>query len=286
MAEDEVMQDDAQLITIVDGKGGYEEIENRKAWSEVAKELGQPDDQIEELRKRYQNLMGKEDPQEEEPFPVEKILGKRRKNGEIEYLLKWENYDESEATWEKKRDLMDCYEMIEEYETMEAKKKEIEKSKKSPKPKETKQDKGKSMIKEPSKPKDSGIKRKEVSSTDDDESPKKKPRAEKPEKSDKSEKFEKNEKNEKSEKLVPLDEEDVGFGFDYGDEIDEILGADKKEVGLYFYVAWKNSDMESESSKGSKDTRRKSFVASSKCNLKCPQKVIKFYESRLSFEAK
>jgi len=142
------------------------------------------------------------------------------------------------------------------------------------------------MIKEPSKPKDSGIKRKEVSSTDDDESPKKKPRAEKPEKSDKSEKFEKNEKNEKSEKLVPLDEEDVGFGFDYGDEIDEILGADKKEVGLYFYVAWKNSDMESESSKGSKDTRRKSFVASSKCNLKCPQKVIKFYESRLSFEAK
>jgi len=131
MAEDEVMQDDAQLITIVDGKGGYEEIENRKAWSEVAKELGQPDDQIEELRKRYQNLMGKEDPQEEEPFPVEKILGKRRKNGEIEYLLKWENYDESEATWEKKRDLMDCYEMIEEYETMEAKKKRLKNQKRA-----------------------------------------------------------------------------------------------------------------------------------------------------------
>jgi len=115
----------------------------------------------------------------------------------------------------------------------------------------------------------------------------KKPRAEKPEKADKPEKFEKNDKNEKSEKLlVSLEEEDTGFGFEYGDEVDEILGADKKEVGLYFYVAWKNSDMESESSKGSKDTRRKSFVVASKCNIKCPQKVIKFYESRLSFEAK
>lgn len=142
---------------------------------------------------------------------------------------------------------------------------------------------------------------------------KKKKKKDKPEKSEKSEKREKsaekdkekikhnketkdikrpsssvedNESSAKKKQKAEQPEEDPGFGFEHGDEVDEILGADKREpYGLYFYVAWKNKDGEESPSKGSKDTRRKSFVMASKCNHKCPQKVIKFYESRLTFES-
>jgi len=297
MAEDEVMQVDAQLITIVGNKGGFDEIEKNKGWVEIAKELGS-DVQVEELRKRYQKLMqGKDeelkDDDDTKLFNVEKILGRRRKNGEIEYLLKWENYDASEATWEKRRELITtCSDLILDYEEEEKKKRELEKpdkpkkvikkEDKDDKSEKSDRDKGKSIVRETTittKPKENGAnKRKEISGGDEDESPKKKPRAEKSEKVDKSDKTEK--------AMVEGEEENLGFGFDYGDEVDEILGADKKDIGLYFYVAWKNNDMDAESSKSTKDTRRKSFVLASKCNIKCPQKVIKFYESRLSFESK
>ena len=36
----------------------------------------------------------------EDKYDVEKILDKRKKRGKWEYLVKWEGYDEVEATWE------------------------------------------------------------------------------------------------------------------------------------------------------------------------------------------
>ena len=33
-------------------------------------------------------------------YIVERIKGERRRNGKMEYLVKWENYSESESTWE------------------------------------------------------------------------------------------------------------------------------------------------------------------------------------------
>jgi len=76
------------------------------------------------------------------------------------------------------------------------------------------------------------------------------------------------------------------MGFEYGDEVDEILGAEKRDTGLYFYVAWKNKDeVPNDSGKSKTDNRRRCFVLGAKCNNRCPQKVIKFYESRLYFES-
>ena len=48
---------------------------------------------------------------------MEKVIEKRiTTKGKIEYLIKWEGYDENENTWEPKENL-GCEDLIQEYET-------------------------------------------------------------------------------------------------------------------------------------------------------------------------
>ena len=48
---------------------------------------------------------------------MEKVIEKRiTAKGKIEYLIKWEGYDETENTWEPKENL-GCEDLIQEYET-------------------------------------------------------------------------------------------------------------------------------------------------------------------------
>jgi len=60
-------------------------------------------------------------------------------------------------------------------------------------------------------------------------------------------------------------------GFDYGDKVQDIVGARLIKNVLYLYVLWKEKNI-------------CSFVPAEICNKKVPQKVIEFYESRLNFE--
>lgn len=48
-------------------------------------------------------------------YEVEAIIGKRRRKGQIEYLVKWESYHEDEATWEPMHHL-NCEHRIQQYE--------------------------------------------------------------------------------------------------------------------------------------------------------------------------
>ncbi|CAF0817500.1 unnamed protein product [Didymodactylos carnosus] len=48
-------------------------------------------------------------------YEVEKILDKRRRNGKLEYLLKWLGYDDSENKWVRAEDL-NCPELIAQFE--------------------------------------------------------------------------------------------------------------------------------------------------------------------------
>ena len=55
---------------------------------------------------------------EKDVFAVEKILKKRfnQRRGRVEYLLKWRNFDDDDNTWEPLKNLVDCDEIIEEFE--------------------------------------------------------------------------------------------------------------------------------------------------------------------------
>ena len=55
---------------------------------------------------------------ETDVFAVEKILKKRfnQRLGRVEYLLKWRNFDDDDNTWEPLKNLVDCDEIIEEFE--------------------------------------------------------------------------------------------------------------------------------------------------------------------------
>ncbi|XP_022084680.1 chromobox protein homolog 1-like [Acanthaster planci] len=56
-----------------------------------------------------------EEEEDEEEYQVEKVLGKRIKGGQVEYLLKWKGYPDDQNTWEPETNL-DCPELIQIYE--------------------------------------------------------------------------------------------------------------------------------------------------------------------------
>jgi hypothetical protein len=64
----------------------------------------------------------------EEEYIVEKVLNKRKVDGVIEYLIKWEGYETEESTWEPIDNLKNIMNLIQDYENKE-KKKQIIKSK-------------------------------------------------------------------------------------------------------------------------------------------------------------
>jgi len=54
--------------------------------------------------------------QGEMEYKVEKILSKRKRYGKVEYLVRWKGYTAEEDTWEKKSNLGNAKEAVEEYE--------------------------------------------------------------------------------------------------------------------------------------------------------------------------
>jgi hypothetical protein len=55
-------------------------------------------------------------PEGEEVWEVEKILGKRIQKGQVQYLLRWKDYDDSWDTWTPASDFENMDDLIQEYE--------------------------------------------------------------------------------------------------------------------------------------------------------------------------
>jgi hypothetical protein len=64
-----------------------------------------------------------------ETYIIERIVNKRvLKNGKVQYLVKWKDYDDKDNTWEPKENLGDCLEYIEDFEETQGEKKKEAKS--------------------------------------------------------------------------------------------------------------------------------------------------------------
>lgn len=55
---------------------------------------------------------------EGEFYNIEKIIGRRRNNGRLEYKIKWEGYPMNQSTWEPMKNLESAKELVEEYNRM------------------------------------------------------------------------------------------------------------------------------------------------------------------------
>jgi len=148
---------------------------------------------------------------EEVEFEVESVVGKRKKNGVVEYCLKWKGYDS--PTWEPEDNCM-CIDLIAEYENNHGKRK--------------------------AKVETTTIRTGKKRKTDKD-----------------------------SEEGSPKNTAPA-VGFEHGDQVQDIIGA-RVENELMLYVSWKDKDVST-------------FIPARVANIKIPQKVISFYESRLKFE--
>ena len=52
---------------------------------------------------------------EGEFYNIEKIIGRRKVNGKVEYKIKWEGYPINQCTWEPMKNLESAKELVEEY---------------------------------------------------------------------------------------------------------------------------------------------------------------------------
>ena len=204
-------------------------------------------------------------------------MNKRVVNGAVEYYLKWKGYGDADNTWEPETNL-DCPELIAEFESHQ-------------KPSATEKDKKEGVsVKEVASVKEGvsvkeGASVKEVASVkegasvkedkDEEKREEKRPKLSK-KKSDK-EKLGEKDKDSVANSLK-TDEADVcengqstePIGFARGLDADEILGATEQSGHILFLLKWK----------GHPDPE---LVYATEANVRIPQLVIKFYESKLTW---
>lgn len=237
-----------------------------------AEEAGGNNAKEKKRKKKKKDGKGAESAEPEEKgdvFTVEKIVGKRKRRGKVEYLIKWEGYPEASNTWEKQEDVF-CTELIQAFEA------DLQARSAKRKRKSTGDAKPTTAGGETEKPQTTSAS--SVSTADDDELLNQ-PNTDGMDLQDTSEgigspKAKRPRTSTASDTKTTTEATEAKVGFDFGDELENILGIQRSKDGfLCAYVSWLGKD----------DC---SYVPTQLIALKSPQKLIAFYESHIQFDTR
>ncbi|XP_019894582.2 heterochromatin protein 1-like [Musca domestica] len=183
-------------------------------------------------------------------YIVERVCGRRRRNGRIEYLLKWKGYPETQNTWERKEHL-NCSALLRKFEkeqnfranmnSASGTKKNISSITKGRISSKRKLGNSKTIVRK-------NIEHKQ------DSKPKRKPSCE-------------SKHSNNNSKFLHITR------FHRGIEAETIIGAFEINGNIHFLIRFKG-------------VKRTGIVPASVANIKIPQMVIKFYEDHISYSDK
>lgn len=212
---------------------------------------------------------------EEEEYTVEKVLDRRERKGQVEYLLKWKGYDDEDNSWEPEENL-DCPALISLFlnkrkEEDKERKKEVERilygsycsSKDRKRPEVAEYHNNKEQRKKETKNKDKSVAKDTVCSPNH-------PILDRSSSRDETRNYDLEQKRGKVASTTTK-ENDHPKGFDRKLEPEKILAATDTTGELWFLMKWKSRNIPE-------------LVPAREANLQCPHIVIKFYEDRLSFK--
>ncbi|CAG8546658.1 5021_t:CDS:2, partial [Paraglomus occultum] len=251
---DEELSND--VMDLVDFQGGAGE-GNKKAEEELKQPLEETDkSQEDEAGKEKNDKKGQangasennegEEMEEdgEDEYEVEAIVDHKKTKGIMKYYIKWKGYPSDENTWES-ADNLNCDDLVQAYWLQSKERNNKEKKKKHK-----------------YKTKGGSSKRSETPDRFEEKDAKRQRIRDRTDENDKTRRNRTKHTREKSDN----DEDE-----DWDNQITsvETVTRDEKSNELMVYLRWKNGDT-------SKHTAKEA-------NRKCPQKMIKFYEQRLTF---
>jgi len=222
----------------------------------------------------------------QEEYIVEKIVGKREIEGQIQYLLKWQGYEDSENTWEPVENVTSKALIVEFEKSAKAKEDNKTPSRKSSRKSSVSEERKEENVAEENKETPVAIeKKKEKTTGKKNEEPSGKKNEEPSGKKNEKSSGKKNEEPPSKKKKTEIDADnemkkadkgkkvgnDEPTGFARGLPPQEIVGATELNGKLMFLVKWQGSD-------------EASLVPAVEANAECPQFVIKFYEERLTWK--
>lgn len=192
----------------------------------------------------------------EEEYEVEKIVGKRVRKGIVEYRVKWVGYSDNENTWQTV-DSMSCPELVAKYEA-----ELLVKSPPPPRPPKEPKKKLPNVIKRTTKRKLGG------NDTLTTQKTAKPPLKKNDSIENSSSNFSSNE--ESQHQLLQQQQQQQWEAGDWEDKVDHIDTVTRNENGgLHVWIQWTDGEVTEE--------------LANEANVRCPQRVIQFYESRLKF---
>ncbi|CAG8441811.1 6480_t:CDS:2 [Ambispora leptoticha] len=201
---------------------------------------------IEEDKVEKEETASDGSPPPEGEYEVEMIMDHKRKAGKMTYLIKWKGYSEDDMTWERAEDLF-CEDLVNEY--WERTNKEAQEKAKSGNLKSSRR----------AKTTTSTHRTKSAASSSKSESGTKRSRT--------KEKREENEQRPRKQRKKQIENEES----DWENQVVsvETVTRDDKTSELMVFLKWTNGETSKHPSR--------------EANLKCPQKMIRFYEQRLTF---